>query len=283
MYFVLVIPISRSSPNACTNELENMMKWSVSIGLRINSGKCKALWISKSHQAVVPVILDFELINQLRILGVVFTPDLKWNRQAPKILSKRLFALKILQSIFYHTSLVYNGLVLSIIEYCSPCLSACPSKTRHNTHDYKKEHIVSFADPTVAVCLEDLTERQERAAMTLLCKISQTPLILCIPFAPVVSFGPTTFCNPLLIQCGDAIRFSRLQYWLLKTCSLTSSFTFTSLIYCVMFFSIDVNPRANIFCILWFPSSKYTCIFISLFSPPLRNYWGGGNHPRSPP
>ena len=117
--------ISPNTPNACVVEHKIMLRWSASVSLCKNDKKCQALWIPKSPNAVTPALPDFDTVNELRILGVVFTPDLKWNehlRQTTKIVSKRLFALR--QPIFDHSSLVkvYDGLILSIIEYCSPLL-----------------------------------------------------------------------------------------------------------------------------------------------------------------
>ena len=176
-----VIPIGPNTLNACIIEHENMVRWSDSVGLRINPRKCKALWIPKSANAVIPTIPDFDIVNELRILGVVFTPDLKWNahlRQTNKIVSKRLFGLRILRPIFDHASLVkvYNGLILSIIEYCSPLLIGMSKQNETQlTRLQRRAHRLICGPDCSCSCLEDLAVRRERAAVELLLKISNNP------------------------------------------------------------------------------------------------------------
>ena len=122
-----VIPNFRNSNSTCLEEHRHMISWASSAGLRINYRKCKHLWIAKSTACSPPIIPNVELVQELKILGLHFTSDLKWSKhvkQINKSTSRRMYALRVLKPILDPTSLkrVYHGLILSIIEYCSPLM-----------------------------------------------------------------------------------------------------------------------------------------------------------------
>ena len=104
-----------------------MISWSSSVGLRINQRKCMHLWIPKRHNIDPPCIPDVSRTEEIKILGVHFSSDLKWIRQMNYInrnASRRLYALRILRPIMDRQDLVrvYCGLIRCILEYCSPLM-----------------------------------------------------------------------------------------------------------------------------------------------------------------
>ena len=110
-----------------------MIAWSSSVGLRLNLRKSKHLFIPKSGSCDPPSIPSIQLVENLRVLGVSFTSDLKWGHHlgnVHRLASSRMHALRILKPILDKAGLItiYKWLILSIIEYCSPVMVGMLSK-----------------------------------------------------------------------------------------------------------------------------------------------------------
>lgn len=68
------------------------------------------------------MISDFSVVNELKILGVILTSNLKWKKQVDfvnKLASCRLYALRVLKPCLDHAELlaIYYVLILSLLEY----------------------------------------------------------------------------------------------------------------------------------------------------------------------
>jgi hypothetical protein len=123
-----VIPIFAHSTDVLAAEHQNMLSWSKSVGLSLNLKKTKFLWIPRSPTFPPPCVSDLSVVDQVRILGVLFTRDLKWDRHFDNIVkccSKRLYALRVLRPLLKkdNLKLIYESIVRSLMEYCSPLFS----------------------------------------------------------------------------------------------------------------------------------------------------------------
>jgi len=120
----LAVPIFHST-NAVFHEISNLKNWSSTIGLSLNDKKCKYFLVRSSLHAIPVNIPNFSLCHEIKLLGIYFTDDLRWDvhySYIRTVSNRRLYALRTLKSILSITELrnVYLSLIVSIIEYCSP-------------------------------------------------------------------------------------------------------------------------------------------------------------------
>ena len=126
MQFVsITIPIYSNDTDVLPIGHQNILTWSKSVGLTINLKKTKYLWIPRSPQSPPPSLPDLSSVDHVRILGVTFSSDLRWDRHfdaVVKISSRRLYALRVLSPIMCKEDLkvVYQSIIRSLMEYCSP-------------------------------------------------------------------------------------------------------------------------------------------------------------------
>ena len=176
-----VIPMFRDSQSACLVEHAHMVSWSSSIGLQLNLRKCKHLFISNVSSCDPPLIADIQLVKELKILGVTFTSDLKWNHHlgnVHRLASSRMHALRILKPIVDKAGLVavYKGLILSIIEYCSPLMVGMLSKDKSLVNRINNRvHRFVCGQECDCKLFPDLQSRRYAASSRLLHKISSSP------------------------------------------------------------------------------------------------------------
>ena len=91
-----------------------------------------------------------------------------------KTASRRLFAVRVLRPFLTRKDLasVYKGLVLSIIEYCSPLLVGMSITNRNVLNKLQRRaHNIVCDDKCSCDIFEDLTCRRNRATVEFLAKI----------------------------------------------------------------------------------------------------------------
>ena len=120
----LSIPIFYSCNNV-VEEIENIKHRSLSVSLNLNLKKCKYLFVSCSRNSEPIVIPDFTFCTSLKLLGVYFCNNLKWDVHINSILvsaSRRAYAFRVLKPNLSRLEIVqvYKSLVLSVLEYCAP-------------------------------------------------------------------------------------------------------------------------------------------------------------------
>ena len=74
-----------------------------------------------------------DLSSSIKILGLVFTNELKWDHQIDSVCrkaSQRIFILKRLKTLLSPRDLIkiYNALILSVLDYNSPVMVGMPNK-----------------------------------------------------------------------------------------------------------------------------------------------------------
>ena len=121
---ILCLPVYNSI-NHVIEEIDNIRTWSKSVGLQLNDKKCNYMYISRSNDCVPVEIPSFNYCTNVKILGVTFSSDLKWDthfKNVSRIAHRRAFALRTLKPFLCSKQLliVYKANVLSILEYCSP-------------------------------------------------------------------------------------------------------------------------------------------------------------------
>ena len=177
-----IMPLSKAADESYLVEHNNMLSWSSAHGLKLNLGKCKFLWIPKSLNYPPPFIPEIVAVTDLKLLGVYFTADLKWHKHIDyinKCASRRLYALRVLKPVLSHRQLlqVYHGLILSVMEYCSPLLIGMHVKDEDVLEKIQRRaHRIICGDSRCSCGnFPNLHERRKKATLNLLSKISSNP------------------------------------------------------------------------------------------------------------
>ena len=199
-----VIPISNSCDTKILQEHDNMLHWSAMNSLSLNDAKCKLMWIPRRKDCTLPVFPPIPLVTELKILGVHFTSDLKWNRHfefVNTVASRRLYALRILKPLLDHQTLVhvYKGLILSIIEYCSPLFVGMSAQNASILEKIQRRaHVIICGESRCCQCISfpNLEERRKIASIKLLLKICNFPSHPLHELCPKKSLRSKKFIQP---------------------------------------------------------------------------------------
>jgi hypothetical protein len=176
-----VIPVDHTNNHVLSAEHQEISNWSKSNGLSLNLKKTKWIWIPKSRVFPPPSLPGLSPEEVVRILGVVFSSDLKWDchfKTVVRCASKRLYALRVLRPILTKNDLknVYQSLIRSLIEYCAPVFIGL---SIHNCELLRKlqnraHRIICNADCKCQI-FEDLSSRRKASAVSFLRKIEKFP------------------------------------------------------------------------------------------------------------
>ena len=106
------------------SEIQHFKFWCCENGMNINDSKTKCMNLCFRLQAL-PLVPGLQNVSVLKILGLVFNDKLTWNEHFDYIckrISKRLYVLRVLRSLFSHDELVdvFCSLIRSLMEYACP-------------------------------------------------------------------------------------------------------------------------------------------------------------------
>ena len=108
-------------------EYQNVMNWASRNKLTINSSKTKEIVFRRPHFRSVdiqPSFADIAMLDEVKLLGVVFTSKLTFNKHVNDILllcNQCFYLLKLLRDQgmpLESLATVYHALVVNIIAYC---------------------------------------------------------------------------------------------------------------------------------------------------------------------
>ena len=115
------------STSPVIDEYHNVIRWTEINHMRIKQQKCQQMVVSrKIDQHDFPwTIPDVKLMDEMKLLGVIFDKKLGWKAHVNYIVKKassRVFILRQLNPFLSIVRLVdiYYACVRSILEYCSP-------------------------------------------------------------------------------------------------------------------------------------------------------------------
>ena len=113
--------------NRIIAEFEHIVSWSHDHDMSVNKTKTKGMVVPKRgqniHADMLP--LPFSIVNELKLLGVIFSPNLSWYPHFTSLYcrcSKRLYILRVLKTTLSHDDLwlVYDSLIDSLLLYAAP-------------------------------------------------------------------------------------------------------------------------------------------------------------------
>ena len=124
----LCMPIIKNSSNShITDSHEELSMWSISVGLKLNEKKCKALVVPRSKTCQGVHLSNVQIVDQMPLLGVTFNAKWTWSDHVDKVVrsaSRRLFPLRMLKPKLNTNELraTYYAIVRSVLEYAGPLL-----------------------------------------------------------------------------------------------------------------------------------------------------------------
>ena len=194
--FTICVPIYDNNCNSHVLAAHNAVcKWSTMVGLPLNQNKCRMMCMSRKRNFVPVELHSVPLVNELKILGIIYDSKGDWNAHVDCIIkcaSQRLFFIRLLKSQVNQEEIciAFNSLVRSILEYCSPLFIGLSrtnvdklEKIQSRFHrllcgdEYKTCKLHSF---------ESLHERRQQAALKLFNK-SLSPSHILYNISPVFS------------------------------------------------------------------------------------------------
>ena len=131
--------IRESHEDALQEELNNIISWSRTTGLPLNISKSAVMDIvTKSSLRLRPLTDEtgsvFPSTDQLKLLGVIFTKDLRWDAHFQDVVrraSKRIFVIRNLRRSGCQEEAiwrVYQATIQSLLLYSFPCFCNAPQR-----------------------------------------------------------------------------------------------------------------------------------------------------------
>ena len=126
----------REGDDMLQQEYDHVMNWSSMNRLPINETKCCVLDIT-TRKSITPYSIvgpqnSIPQVSSLRVLGVTFSADLKWNKHIEIVIkkaNKRVYLIRNLKRAGCPApilKLAYNSIIRPILLYAYPCLCNLP-------------------------------------------------------------------------------------------------------------------------------------------------------------
>lgn len=176
-----------------SNGLQTILAWSKENNMPLNPKKCQQMIIKKAKGTSLDSYkyADLQLVRKIRILGVIFSNDLKWNihfEQVTLSASRRLHILRCLRRFVSKEMLftVFRASVLAVVLYASPLFGSLPYKAKCSVNKIvKRAHRIICGPLCEPTCdyVPDVTKLRDKAACNLLlkCEIPDHPLHCLVP------------------------------------------------------------------------------------------------------
>ncbi len=204
-----------SSVNSMQSTFDSILEKSDSLHLKLNCRKTKLIVFPKFKQQdscleliVLPNIMK---VSTIKILGVTFTSNLKWDSHINAIVRKcnsRLYALRILRNVVPRCLLVqtYSALILSLLDYASPVFVSLPVHLQETLNRLAKRcHRIVHDFDCRCIFFENINDRRIRLA----CKFFRSAE--CNPAHPIHRLIPPRLqrCNQFFIEFTRTSRRKR--------------------------------------------------------------------------
>jgi len=172
---VCLVPILNSDEleNCVNNEVANVDSWCQSNGLQLNTSKTKVLIITNVKKSFSLANHKLTQCTQLKILGLTYSVNLKWDTHiynTVKKASRQLYILRKLRPYVPSTVLVkiYNAIILSTLEYCAPVMVGMNKKNAEKLEKVRRRcHRVICGSECECAMLEKLSKRRLQQATKL--------------------------------------------------------------------------------------------------------------------
>lgn len=168
----LLISYNKSRTPNLNEIMDYFKRWCDLKQLKINESKTKIMNINTSKSVNNFLLANDEntYADQIKILGVIFNKQLKWNAYCDSIIKKatsRLYVLRTMKNFIYKDELIciYNSLIRSIIEYASEILLNTDLNVINKLESAQnKAHKIICGPWCKNECLQNISERRVRHA-----------------------------------------------------------------------------------------------------------------------
>jgi ribonucleases P/MRP protein subunit RPP40 len=179
----ILVPSYRCCANndICSLEIQHVRNWCQKMGLKLNESKTKVMTINSNYRKTVEpdenVSSSASPVTNIKLLGVYFTQNFGWELQfeyLSKVLSSRLYALRILKKILSKSELlqIYKCLMGSLIDYACPLfLNATLANDEVLKRITKRAHKIICGPLCMEKCIPDITSRRLELSMIFFKKI----------------------------------------------------------------------------------------------------------------
>ena len=205
----VLIPIPKNASHksvlsSIQEEIDSALTWCTKNNQILNVNKIKIMNIFFSPYGWTPLESDkhsFLFAENIKILGLIMNHKLNWKNHCTyitKIASQRLYALRILKNLMGKNELLamYNGLVRNILEYGSPVFVASTKSYQMKLDQIQRRAHRIICGKQSCQCMEDLTERKDRASLKLFNKIISCKSHILTPLMPALSTRTGNFIMP---------------------------------------------------------------------------------------
>lgn len=187
----IVVPVFKDADENqhISDEDMNVRLWAEDVGLSINTNKSKCLAVRKSPNFSPIALPSVNFVDAHKILGVMWSTDLKWNKHFDAIsrtFVSRLHCLRVLKGSLQTNELiiVYSSLLRALLEYCAPLFVGMHKETSLRVERLQKRaHNVICGRGCHCKMFESICERREAQALRLFQKaqMRESPLFCLLP------------------------------------------------------------------------------------------------------
>ena len=170
----IAIPYQNSTDieQLLTTELTNMKDWCNCNGLILNEKKTKVMLIDKRRNKEELSIPNFDLSDEVKVLGVTLQNNLKWNAHVDRICktaAQRIYLLKVMKNLSVARSdliQVYKSHIQSVLEYNAPLLVGITKQNSSAMERIRKRvHRIICGAECNCDALTSLSSRREARAL----------------------------------------------------------------------------------------------------------------------
>ena len=129
------------------DDLDMMVKWADTWGMRFNPQKCQTMHITRSrvpHPSTYNMMgVELGKVDECKYLGIILQQDLRWNKQYIHATRKATKILNFVRRNFHHTSQsikekLYHTLVRPHLDYAIAAWDPYTSKNIHQIENVQK-------------------------------------------------------------------------------------------------------------------------------------------------
>lgn len=170
----------REDEDMLQREYDHVLNWSSTRRLPINETKCCVLdIITKKSITAHPIIgpqNSLPQVSSLRILGVTFSADLKWNKHIEIVIkraNKRMYLIRNLKRSGCPSpilKLAYNSIIRPILLYAYPCFCNLPIRLQEKLLKFERR-VFRIIGQSISTSIIDAGEQMCR---NLFAKVSRS-------------------------------------------------------------------------------------------------------------
>ena len=181
--FTFLIPCERSKEalflSHVNSEISHIKSWCQEHNLKINDDKTKSVYFGKTNPLSDTQLCLPGEVDELKVLGITYHKSLKWDMHVKNVVrtaGRRVHVLRYLHKIHSVTKkdlvMVYNGYVLSTLEFCSAFFVGLNKKNDDKMERIRRRcHRIICGQHCKCDYFPPLRKKREDQAMKIFCQM----------------------------------------------------------------------------------------------------------------